>query len=74
MRTNLLGITLLAVGTVAVEAASRTFTFRNLCDEPIWLAATGGSSRNKGSPTSTTCGGDGDCFEGTHCIQTGPIS
>lgn len=30
--------------------------------------------RNRGTPFDTKCGGDGDCYDGTKCIQTGPIS
>lgn len=45
---------------------------RNLCNQPIWLGFSGGSAFARGSQ-STTCGGDGDCPQGTHCVQTGPI-
>jgi hypothetical protein len=44
-----------------------------MCSENIWIGTTGGSVRSRNSETSTTCGGDGDCFQGSKCIQTGPI-
>lgn len=46
---------------------------RNLCNEPVWFGFAGGSVRSRNSQ-DTKCGGDGDCFEGSKCIQTGPIS
>ncbi len=46
---------------------------KNLCKEPVWFGFAGGSVRSRGSQ-DTKCGGDGDCFQGSKCIQTGPIN
>lgn len=53
-------------------ATSRTFTFKNQCSYSVWLGFAGGAEQNR-QKSGTQCGGDGDCFEGTSCIQTGPI-
>lgn len=60
----------LLFGTVATLAVAkdRVMTMKNLCKEPVWLGFAGGSVRNRGSPSDTKCGGDGDCFEGSKCI------
>lgn len=47
---------------------------KNLCDEPVWFGSSGGSVRSKNSDTDTTCGSDGDCHDGSVCVQTGGIS
>lgn len=44
----------------------------NYCTEPVWFGFAGGSVRNRNSQ-DTQCGGDGDCYQGSKCIQTGPI-
>ncbi len=70
MTRKLLSLLFVTVGFV--ECATRTMTMRNLCKEPVWFGFAGGSVRSRGS-FDTKCGGDGDCFEGSKCIQTGPI-
>jgi hypothetical protein len=39
----------------------------------VWYGFAGGSVRSIGSPFDTKCLGECDCFEGSKCIQTGPI-
>ncbi|CDW89125.1 UNKNOWN [Stylonychia lemnae] len=72
MRTQISVIALLLFSTT-IRAAERKINVRNLCNKPIWFAASGGSARNIHSPTDTSCGGDGDCFQGSKCVQTGAI-
>jgi len=72
--SKLLTMCLFLGTSTLVLAKNRVVTFKNLCQEPVWYGFAGGSVRNRGSPFDTKCGGDGDCFEGTRCIQTGPIS
>eukprot|EP00347_Sterkiella_histriomuscorum_P004062 403361889 len=55
-----------------IKAAQRNLNFKNLCDQPVWVGFSGGSANARNSQ-STSCGGDGDCPDGTHCVQTGPI-
>jgi Thaumatin family len=55
------------------QALERVINMRNLCTEPVWFGFAGGSVRNRATPDSTQCGGDGDCFQGSKCIQTGNI-
>lgn len=64
-------IALLLVGTAI--ASERVITFKNYCSKPVWFGFAGGSSRNRHSPTDTSCGSDGDCYTGTSCVQTGNI-
>jgi hypothetical protein len=63
------------VGLLMASAPTeRVMTFRNLCTEPVWIGFAGGSVRNRNSPSDTRCGGDGDCYQGSRCIQTGAIN
>ena len=61
---------LILVGTTTLHAAERLVQFRNLCTEPVWLGFAGGSVNRRGGQ-DTSCGADGDCIQGTHCIVTG---
>ena len=70
-KTSLATLALL-LGTAVCK--DRVMSMRNLCKEPVWFGFASGSVRNIHTPVDTKCGGDGDCYPGTKCIQTGPIS
>jgi len=64
---------LLAIfGCLQLALAQRVIKMTNFCTEPVWFGFAGGSVRNRNSQ-DTQCGGDGDCYQGSKCIQTGPI-
>ena len=55
----------------AVQAADRTFTLKNLCQEPVWFGFSGGSVSARNS-TVANCVTDSDCYEGSHCTPASP--
>ena len=64
---------LLCLQGINTNVLERVITFKNLCEEPVWFGSVSGTCPRKGSKTDVLCGGDGDCLEGSKCIQTGPI-
>jgi hypothetical protein len=65
-------IIVLSANLYLVQSSQRTFTLTNKCSYPVWFAFAGGSVNARNS-ASTTCGGDGDCYEGSACVTTGNI-
>lgn len=60
--------------TIGITNAFRTITFDNQCPFDVWIGISGGSTENiNNNPGVTTCTSDADCFQGSTCLQTGPI-